>query len=430
MPTYITETSYSNPGSNAGSSPPRSDLRSSRAGRRAGTSWACTRRTRRLPAQVLPADDVPVPVGRPAHRPLVHRHPDRRDRPVPADARRQRVLPDRLRRLRPARRERRDQERRPPAHLDDAEHRAHARQFRTMGATFDWSKEVVTGDPDVLPLEPVALPAVPGGRAWPIARWRRSTGARTTGRWPASRSRASIATAGAAARWSRSATSSSGSSGSPRTPTSCWTSAGSTGPSRSRSSRRNWIGRSEGAEIDFEVAPDDHQAGGDELRVFTTRPDTLFGATFMVLAPEHPLVATLTAPGPARRGRGLRRAGPPADRDRAAVDRPREDRRRASAPTRSTRSTASGSRSASPTTCWPATAPARSWPCPPTTSATSSSRDSSGWRSGEWSPPRAIAADEPMTDAFIAHAADERAGQQRPVRRACRPTRAAKAIVA
>ena len=58
----------------------------------------------------------------------------------------------------------------------------------------------------------------------------------------------------------------------------------------------NWIGRSEGAEIDFEVAPDDFQPGGDRLRVFTTRPDTLFGATFMVLAPEHPLVPKLTHP--------------------------------------------------------------------------------------------------------------------------------------
>src|SRR4051812_11234485 len=58
----------------------------------------------------------------------------------------------------------------------------------------------------------------------------------------------------------------------------------------------NWIGRSEGAEIVFETAPADHHAGGEELRVFTTRPDTLFGATFMVLAPEHPLVAVLTAP--------------------------------------------------------------------------------------------------------------------------------------
>ena len=68
-------------------------------------------------------------------------------------------------------------------------------------------------------------------------------------------------------------------------------------PEPIRMMQTNWIGRSEGAEIDFEVAPDDHQRGGDRIRVFTTRPDTLFGATFMVLAPEHPLVAALTVPG-------------------------------------------------------------------------------------------------------------------------------------
>jgi leucyl-tRNA synthetase len=61
----------------------------------------------------------------------------------------------------------------------------------------------------------------------------------------------------------------------------------------------NWIGRSEGAEVVFRTAPDSHQPGGDDLVVFTTRPDTLFGATFMVLAPEHALVERLTAPGQA-----------------------------------------------------------------------------------------------------------------------------------
>ena len=55
--------------------------------------------------------------------------------------------------------------------------------------------------------------------------------------------------------------------------------------------QRNWIGRSDGAEIDFQV---DHDRS---IRVFTTRPDTLFGATFMVLAPEHPLVGEITTPG-------------------------------------------------------------------------------------------------------------------------------------
>ena len=53
--------------------------------------------------------------------------------------------------------------------------------------------------------------------------------------------------------------------------------------------QRNWIGKSEGAEIDFKVE------GLDEyIKVFTTRPDTLFGATYMVLAPEHPLVLKIT----------------------------------------------------------------------------------------------------------------------------------------
>ena len=67
-------------------------------------------------------------------------------------------------------------------------------------------------------------------------------------------------------------------------------------PEPIRLMQTNWIGRSEGAEIVFTTAPSDHHAGGDDIRVFTTRPDTLFGATFMVLAPEHPLVDRLTAP--------------------------------------------------------------------------------------------------------------------------------------
>src|SRR6187551_367325 len=63
-------------------------------------------------------------------------------------------------------------------------------------------------------------------------------------------------------------------------------------PNSTKEMQRNWIGRSEGAEIDFVV--DGNSAV--QLRVFTTRPDTLFGATYMVLAPEHPFVETLTTP--------------------------------------------------------------------------------------------------------------------------------------
>ena len=58
-------------------------------------------------------------------------------------------------------------------------------------------------------------------------------------------------------------------------------------PESIKALQRNWIGRSEGAEVVFNVE-------GHDITVFTTRPDTLFGATYMVLAPEHPLVSQIT----------------------------------------------------------------------------------------------------------------------------------------
>jgi leucyl-tRNA synthetase len=61
-------------------------------------------------------------------------------------------------------------------------------------------------------------------------------------------------------------------------------------PSKIADQQINWIGKSKGAEIDFAIDGSDKK-----LRVFTTRPDTLFGATFMVVAPEHPLVAEITS---------------------------------------------------------------------------------------------------------------------------------------
>lgn len=60
-------------------------------------------------------------------------------------------------------------------------------------------------------------------------------------------------------------------------------------PERVKTMQQHWIGRSEGAEIAFKVK----EFPGDEIRTFTTRPDTLFGVTYMVLAPEHPLVRRL-----------------------------------------------------------------------------------------------------------------------------------------
>jgi len=63
-------------------------------------------------------------------------------------------------------------------------------------------------------------------------------------------------------------------------------------PESTKKLQANWIGRSEGAEVKFAL----RDFPGEELVVFTTRPDTLFGATYMVVAPEHPLLAKITTP--------------------------------------------------------------------------------------------------------------------------------------
>ncbi len=73
-------------------------------------------------------------------------------------------------------------------------------------------------------------------------------------------------------------------------------------PESIKALQRNWIGRSEGAEVDFRLAQVSNLRGGGDgeletcatIRVFTTRPDTLYGATYMVLAPENPLVDAVT----------------------------------------------------------------------------------------------------------------------------------------
>ncbi|HXB53725.1 MAG TPA: leucine--tRNA ligase [Vicinamibacteria bacterium] len=82
-------------------------------------------------------------------------------------------------------------------------------------------------------------------------------------------------------------------------------------PERVLVQQRNWVGRSPGAEVDFPVP------GGEPIRIFTTRIDTIFGATFMVLAPEHGMVETLLA------------GAPEAEEPRAAIARLRAQDRRA-----------------------------------------------------------------------------------------------------
>jgi leucyl-tRNA synthetase len=78
--------------------------------------------------------------------------------------------------------------------------------------------------------------------------------------------------------------------------------------------QRNWIGKSIGAEVEFR-----HSDSDETIRVFTTRPDTLFGATYMVLAPEHPLVQTVTTPQRAEAVRSYQQqAGEKSSTDRQA----------------------------------------------------------------------------------------------------------------
>lgn len=80
--------------------------------------------------------------------------------------------------------------------------------------------------------------------------------------------------------------------------------------------QRNWIGRSEGVELEFPLS-----GASGSIRVFTTRPDTLFGATYLVLAPEHPSVAALTAPGREAEVRAyVAAAAKKSDLERAALE--------------------------------------------------------------------------------------------------------------
>jgi leucyl-tRNA synthetase len=69
-------------------------------------------------------------------------------------------------------------------------------------------------------------------------------------------------------------------------------------PERVLTMQRNWIGKSEGAEVDFPLESSEYGTREEPIRVFTTRIDTIFGASFVVLAPEHPLTAALTPDNP------------------------------------------------------------------------------------------------------------------------------------
>jgi leucyl-tRNA synthetase len=88
-------------------------------------------------------------------------------------------------------------------------------------------------------------------------------------------------------------------------------------PEKVRVMQANWIGRSQGVEVDFPVVGLDQP-----MRIYTTRPDTLFGVTFMVLAPEHPLVDQVTTPEQREAVRAyVERAGRETEIERLSTDR-------------------------------------------------------------------------------------------------------------
>ncbi|XP_076901261.1 leucine--tRNA ligase, chloroplastic/mitochondrial-like [Bidens hawaiensis] len=66
-------------------------------------------------------------------------------------------------------------------------------------------------------------------------------------------------------------------------------------PESIKEMQRNWIGKSQGAEVDFRVLSRDNQETGEKITVYTTRPDTIFGVTYLVLAPEHPLLSSVVS---------------------------------------------------------------------------------------------------------------------------------------
>jgi len=93
-------------------------------------------------------------------------------------------------------------------------------------------------------------------------------------------------------------------------------------PERVKVMQRNWIGRSEGAEFELEV-----EGRSEKIEVFTTRPDTAFGMTFVVLAPEHPLVEALTTPERRREVEEfVERVRSQSDIERQSVEGPAEKR--------------------------------------------------------------------------------------------------------
>ena len=284
---------------------------------------------RSAPKAVLRPDDVPVPVGRgTARRESLRLHRERHLWTIPAAHGTQRLRAARLRRLRDPLGELRAQGRDASDGPDPAEHRQLPAPARARRADGRLALHAVDDRSGLLQVDAVDLPPAASSRGWPTRRRRRSTGARAA-RPCSPTSRSSAARASAAStpveqrlleQWFFRITR--------LRRRGCSTiSTTSTGPRRRRPRSGTGSAGREGAELAFPATRCGEAAAQCEIRVFTTRPDTIFGATYMVLAPEHPLVRVADQAGRSTKAvdalpRAHDEAGP-----RHAEDEHGEDRR-------------------------------------------------------------------------------------------------------
>ena len=281
----------------------------------------------RRPPEILRAGDVPLPERKHPRRPCPQLHARRRGGPLQAGLRLQRAAPDGVGCVRPAGGERGPRAGRASGRMDLGQHRRHAGRAAAHGSVDRLVPRVRHLRPGLL--RPAAE-AVPGTDAQRLGRAAAELGQLGPGRsrpcWPTSRW--STAAAGGPARRSRSGSWRSGSSASPRMPRRCSTRCRDLDrwPDRVRAMQAKWIGRSEGARIRFALVAG--RMAGSTVEVYTTRPDTLFGMSFLAVAPEHPIAAAVAAANAVPR----RGSSPSAGRWEPARRRSRRPRSEASIP--------------------------------------------------------------------------------------------------
>ena len=336
---------------------------------------------RRQPArEALRADDVPLPQRRPAHGSRRGDRAARRDRALLVAARLRGDEPDRLGLLRPARRERRDPAQRAPGDVHLRQHRDPGRVVQEVRRVLRLVAPAAHQRPGVLPLDAVAVPEAararaglpqvqPGqlvpqrpdragqraGRRRPLRALRRRGDQARADPVVLQGHRLRPAAAGRHGRaWSW-----------PDARADRCSATGSVAP-RVRTSTSRWPPTA---------------AAPRSVTVYTTRPDTLFGATFMVVAADAKLAGEIVSDEQRAAYEDYLDGDPQGLRHRPDGDRPAEDRRVPGRVRRQPGQRRVACRCGPPTTCWPTTAPARSWPCPGRTSATGTSRRSTTCRS-------------------------------------------------